>query len=109
MTLIRYDEHRNRLTVYGHSGYAEKGADIVCAAVSALTYTMANALMGLEQQGLVGDLHIRMDSGEAELSCVPVNQSGKTALSTVIDTIMGGYGLIAGSHPEHVQCRYIKK
>ena len=28
----------------GHSGYAEAGADIVCAAISALTQTMLNGL-----------------------------------------------------------------
>jgi len=28
----------------GHSGYAEEGSDIVCAAVSALSITCANAL-----------------------------------------------------------------
>jgi len=31
-------------TIKGHSGFAEKGKDIVCAAVSALAYTAAGAL-----------------------------------------------------------------
>ena len=32
------------LTVSGHSGYAESGRDIVCAAVSTLITTCANAM-----------------------------------------------------------------
>ncbi len=31
-------------TVEGHAGWAEEGRDIVCAAVSALAFTCANAL-----------------------------------------------------------------
>lgn len=31
-------------TVKGHSGYAEEGSDIVCAAISVLTTTCVNAL-----------------------------------------------------------------
>ena len=31
----------------GHAGYAEEGSDIVCAAVSALSITCANALQSV--------------------------------------------------------------
>ena len=31
-------------TVYGHSGYAEYGNDVICAAVSMLTHTIAESL-----------------------------------------------------------------
>ena len=33
-----------RFTVKGHSGYAEAGEDIVCAAVSSVTWSTANGL-----------------------------------------------------------------
>lgn len=109
MTLIRYDEDAHRMTLHGHAGYAPEGQDIVCAAVSSLTYTLANALMGLEQQGLVTELSIRMDNGATEMACEPRGEAGQTALRTVFDTIMGGYELIARSYPEHVRARLIKK
>ena len=35
---------KNRLTVSGHAGYAPKGQDIVCAAVSALVYALIGTL-----------------------------------------------------------------
>lgn len=40
------DNNKNirKLTVSGHAGYAKKGEDIVCAGVSALTYTLLNAM-----------------------------------------------------------------
>lgn len=33
-----------RLSIKGHSGYAEEGQDIICSAVSAIAYTTAGAL-----------------------------------------------------------------
>lgn len=54
MIRVRFEE--NRLTVCGHAGYAARGEDIVCAAVSALVY----ALIGdLQERGLVRELVIR--------------------------------------------------
>ena len=38
MIRVRFEE--NRLTVCGHAGYAARGEDIVCAAVSALVYAL---------------------------------------------------------------------
>ena len=38
------DGRKRGITVSGHAGYGEEGYDIVCAAVSALTITMANAV-----------------------------------------------------------------
>ena len=54
MIRVRFEE--NRLAVCGHAGYAGRGEDIVCAAVSALVY----ALIGdLQERGLVRELVIR--------------------------------------------------
>lgn len=38
-----YDRKSQTLTVKGHSGYAEKGKDIVCAGVSTLVYMLVNS------------------------------------------------------------------
>lgn len=54
--MIRAVFSKNRLTVEGHAGYAPKGQDIVCAAVSALVY----ALIGtLEETENVADVILR--------------------------------------------------
>ena len=46
MTKIFYREYYDRylLIVEGHSGFGEKGKDIVCSAVSILVYTLLNML-----------------------------------------------------------------
>ena len=40
----------NRITVFGHSGYAERGEDIVCAAISVLVINTINSLDQLASQ-----------------------------------------------------------
>lgn len=39
--VIKYDARRGLLRCDGHAGYAPRGQDIVCAAVSAVLYTLA--------------------------------------------------------------------
>lgn len=39
-------------TVKGHSGYAEAGSDIICAAVSALCYTAAGYFESAKPEGI---------------------------------------------------------
>ena len=41
MITVEYDRTIPSMRVYGHAGYAEKGSDIVCAAVSALSQALA--------------------------------------------------------------------
>jgi uncharacterized protein YsxB (DUF464 family) len=54
-------------TVKGHAGFAEKGTDIVCSAVSAIAYTAVGALkelIGLKdffKQHRLGIMHCRLD------------------------------------------------
>ncbi len=43
MILAEYDPEKLILKVSGHSGYAARGEDIVCAGVSTLVYTLINS------------------------------------------------------------------
>jgi len=52
-----------RLEVKGHSGYAEEGSDIVCAAASAACQM---AVMGIESQGLA---EVQYETGDGILVC----------------------------------------
>lgn len=40
----KYGEHYTEVYVEGHAGYANRGKDIVCAGVSALTYNLINSM-----------------------------------------------------------------
>ena len=61
--MIRVRAGERRITVSGHAGHAPAGQDIVCAAVSALTY----ALVGyLEKTGQAARSNIRRGYADIE-------------------------------------------
>lgn len=64
ITLFRSRSHLVGFEVLGHTGYAEEGSDIVCAAVSALTQ---GAVIGLKE--VIG-LCVALDIDEAYLYCM---------------------------------------
>lgn len=58
-------KHYTGFHVKGHANYAEKGRDIVCAAVSALTLTLEAALVALTEGSIqtlryIADEHARI-------------------------------------------------
>ena len=80
---------KNRLTVEGHAGYAPKGQDIVCAAVSALVY----ALIGtLEETENVAEVVLRPGYAVVEAK-------EKTA---AFDLLRCGLGQLAERYPDFV-------
>ncbi|NLW06899.1 MAG: ribosomal-processing cysteine protease Prp [Clostridia bacterium] len=91
------------LTVKGHAGFAPRGEDIVCAAVSALAQT---AVLGLEQQlGLTLDVQI----GDGKLECIlPIGLNVFTLerAQIVLKTIAVGLEAIAETHRDHVKVEY---
>ena len=87
------------LSMAGHAGAGEKGADIVCAAASVLAYTAAAEMLQLHGQAL---LHtppvIRLTSGAARVEAENCRQS--QAAFSVIAT---GFRLLAAQYPNHVK------
>jgi uncharacterized protein YsxB (DUF464 family) len=67
VTIYRTDDGKIRaFTVSGHAGFAERGKDIVCAGVSAVSFGAINAVMKLTnvkpmiEQGKGGYLHCEL-------------------------------------------------
>jgi len=80
----------------GHAGYAEAGSDIVCAAVSALAITCANALESVagvtpETQEKDGVLTVRLQP-----------QHVTHDAQVILRTFEQGISDIAASYPKHI-------
>lgn len=80
----------------GHAGYAQAGSDIVCAAVSMLSYTCANALESVA--GVQPDVAVR--EGLMQVS-VPDEQLNHDAL-VILRTFEQGINDIASSYPKYI-------
>ena len=86
------------LSMAGHAGAGEKGADIVCAAASILAYTAAEEMLQLHRAGI---LHqpplVRLAPGSARVEAG--NCLASRAAFSVIET---GFSLLAAQYPENV-------
>lgn len=102
MIHITYSRSRHRLTVVGHAGAAPLGKDLVCAAVSALTLTLASNVASLATGEQATHPVLRLQEGDAWISCVAA--PGKGAVVTMIfDTVCAGFELLQTLYPENIQ------
>lgn len=91
---IKYDEWFD-IQIEGHAGYAPKGKDIVCAAVSALYQTLVQTI----QTRHYGELkHIRSNDGFEHVLIDAVTEEGVGAIMAFIT----GCEEIATAYPDYV-------
>ena len=84
--MIRVVFTDRRMTVTGHAGYAEKGKDVVCAAVSALVYAL---IATLEETGNMRESVVR--PGYATVASKDADRA--------FDVVRGGLSQIAARYP----------
>ena len=94
VAILRAGETVTGFECKGHSGYAEAGSDIVCAAVSALTTACVNALE------TVAGVRPRVEIGEARMK-VSLDKGNHDA-QIVFKTMIQGLNDIASQYPDHL-------
>jgi uncharacterized protein YsxB (DUF464 family) len=94
------DKYIRRIAVYGHAGYGIKGEDIVCAGVSALTYTMLNSLevlLGIKCNCII-------ESGAADYILPEnLNEVQFKDAQLILNTIVIGYKNMSQSYGKYVK------
>ena len=88
MIVIRMDRRHGLLEIDGHAGYAEKGKDIVCAAVSALACSLV----------CYGRGKVEREDGHMSFSAGKMSTRARGAF----DCTYGGFALLADAYPTHV-------
>lgn len=98
---IKRDAHSSKLrelTVSGHAFYDEYGKDIVCAAVSAVTINMINAVEAL--------LHVRLETEQRDgfIACrVPeLEHEVAQQVQLLLEALVYSLTAIRDAYPEHV-------
>jgi len=93
------------LTLQGHAGSAPYGQDLVCAAVSALVYALAQRLTELDAQGaLEQPLVIKLSSGNARISAIAKGDYEAEVMGN-FRLIYSGLKLLQTHYPERIQIR----
>ena len=100
MINITFHPDTFELKVEGHADHGKKGEDIVCAAISALFYTLAEALYQSEEM-MTSPLSFDDKDGEGYIRCFPKEEYVGN-ISRTYWTILVGLELVANSYPDNV-------
>lgn len=103
MTKVQYSlkNGTHRLSVKGHSGYAERGRDIVCAGVSTLTQALAATLSA--NRGSLLSLDIESDESAASITIAASPITGcESYVSALFSMTLHGMELLSSVYPENV-------
>ena len=101
MTRIKLTADNNyfRLKINGHAGYADPGSDIVCSAISVLTYTVAQ-LVEDSADKLYGR-SVKISDGQADISFTAKEMS-TDEIRQKLCAICRGFELLQASYPDYV-------
>lgn len=95
--MIEVHIQQDRITVSGHSGYAQEGIDIVCAAVSALTETLTKSVEDLTED----TIKYSISPGEVDIEYRNLSEKSRT----LVDSFFIGISMIADEYPDYVRVR----
>lgn len=93
--MIEVKRLKNGILVKGHAGYAEKGQDIVCCAVSVLTQTLIESAESLTADNITYDIK----SGIAIIKF----RHPSPSLGILIDAFFVGINGVARAYPAYVK------
>ena len=101
MTKITFAEEGNKrtITINGHSGYAEKGKDIVCAGISTLYQSYRYYLEDLMDDGKAEDIFILEGDGFSEISSRNISPESMAAY----EMAKQGLETISETYPDYVE------
>ena len=101
MIKVVYHREYHRVTVEGHANSGEPGHDLVCAGVSALTYTLAANVANMADSRQVRINSLELSPGKAEIDCKPVSRL-KDTVSMVFQAVCVGFEILAHDYPQYI-------
>lgn len=102
MIEVIYYRDKHKLTVKGHAKSGEAGHDLICAAASILTYTIAsNVLQMAENKRQIRRPKVKLEPGDASVSCSAIHGMD-SVVTLVFDAVCQGFDLLAKQYPDNV-------
>lgn len=95
---IKHQDDVYEMDIKGHAGYGENGTDIVCAAISTLTYTLINCLENLKERERVDEFSYIERDGRILITF----EGDSTELLSTLATIRIGFLMLEENFPEFI-------
>lgn len=102
MTNVKIERLNNRVMVdiTGHAGF-NPGNDIVCAAISMLSSTLAQCITDEELSGNVTIDYMELQDGNNSMDFKYIDSASRR-IETIVDTIYTGFEILAEQYPDYV-------
>ena len=104
MTTVAFSMEGDRIVsfeVRGHSGYAEEGEDIVCAAVSSAV-NLVNATVN-DVLGLAAAVKVRQKDAYLSLKLpAKLGQTAESTCQTLMTALMVHFAQLHEEYPDHI-------
>lgn len=97
---------RLRMEIAGHAGYDEKGKDIVCAGVSALTYALAAVLEEAQRRGRT--TAVIQESDGAVVIWADPEMGSLNEIKAYFRMCAKGIKLMQEQYPQHVEMKEVQ-
>lgn len=101
MIKVTYHREVNRVSIEGHALSGEVGHDLVCAAASILTYTLAEFVKNMKEAGQTEFPAIDLAEGHALIACNAPSRY-KNSVTLAFDTVCAGFELLAQHYPDNI-------
>jgi uncharacterized protein YsxB (DUF464 family) len=89
------------IDIVGHAEANPGGIDLVCGAISTLTYTLMSSIENVENI----EKKISADYGDVHISISPEKQS-QDEVDTIVRTIMIGFAMLAEKYPNNIELEW---
>lgn len=99
-----YNEREYSLKVSGHAGYAQAGADIVCAGVSGICDALIGAASS-ESKRLLPAIYHNRERGELRIELYPEKERDRLRAKTMLEMAYIGFEKIESRHGEYIECQ----
>ena len=100
MIRVTYEPREHRLRVEGHALAAPAGEDLVCAAASALAWTLVRA--ATKRSEYRPRLFIDRERAVVDVQCFP-EESAESDCRYLFEIIAGGLAVIEKHNPENIR------
>lgn len=101
MIHVIYYPKYSRVTVEGHAQSGEPGHDLVCAACTAIVYTLAANVQNFQSTGEAMNPIVKLEPGQAEISCTPRSRY-KAVVRRILDAVCAGFELLADHNKDYI-------
>lgn len=101
MIEVEYFRRKNRVRITGHAFSGEAGHDLVCAGVSALTYTLAANVGNMEDQGQAKNVKVELEKGCGLIKCKAVSGC-EDMVRRIFEAVCVGFEIMSANFPKNI-------